>query len=153
MSATPLAPMPPAPPAPSPSQLARAAGAALASLLVLDAVWIGGVGPLLGVDFVHGVVPAVQRAPLAARPLPALLAYASMTAAVVRAALRRAVTPGLKGAACRAGEAGLYIYSIFEATNAFMFAAWPARAVLLDSAWGAALFGAAGAAAAAAAGW
>jgi uncharacterized membrane protein len=145
--------MPPAPASPSPAQLARAAGAALASLLVLDAVWIGAVGPLLGVDFVRGVVPAVQRAPLAARPLPALLAYASMTAAVVRAALRRGVTPGLKGAACRAGEAGLYIYSIFEATNAFMFSAWPARAVLLDSAWGAALFGAAGAAAAAAAGW
>ena len=156
MSATPLTTaMPPSSPPPSltPAQIAKAVAATVATLALLDAVWIGAVGPALGVDFVNGVIPAVTKGgTLVAKPVPALLAYASMTAAVVRSALRGGCR-GVKAAACRAAETGFYIYSVFEATNAFMFsAAWPARAVVLDSAWGAALFGAAGAAAAAAAG-
>lgn len=153
MSATPLTM--PASPGPSGSQLVRATAAALGTLLLLDGIWIPFVAPLVGVDFVNKIVPAIQGSPLKAKPVPALLAYASMTAAVVRSALRRVVGGGggPKGAAARAAETGLYVYSIFETTNAFMFSAWPTTAVVLDSAWGTALFGAAGAAAAKAAGW
>lgn len=124
--------------------LAKAAAAALATLLALDAAWIGALGPALGVDFFK-LIPAIQGGPLAARPV-GLLAYAPLTAAVVRSAL------GPGGGWRRSAEAGLYIYSVYELTNAFCFAAWPLAAVVGDTLWGAAMFGVAGAAAAWAAG-
>lgn len=151
MSSLPLMP----PPSPTASQLVRAAAAALGALVLLDGVWIPLVAPRLGVDFVNKIIPKIQGTPLKAKIVPALLAYTSMTAAVVRSALRRVAGGGTgpKGAALRAAETGLYVYSIFETTNGFMFSAWPTTAIILDSAWGTALFGAAGAAAAKAAGW
>jgi hypothetical protein len=157
---------------PAAPRVARAAAAALATILALDAAWIGYLGPALGVDFV-ALVQTIQRAPLAANPV-GLLAYVPLTAAIVRSAL------GPGGGWKRSAEAGLYIYrwgrgqgwtarrnqaaprprltrppsshSVYELTNAFCFAAWPVAAIVADSLWGAAMFGAAGAAAVWAAG-
>lgn len=124
--------------------VARAAAAALATTLALDAAWIGYLGPALGVDFFK-LIPLIQGAPLAARPL-GLLAYVPLTAAIVRSSL------GPAGGWRRSAETGLYIYSVYELTNAFCFAAWPVAAVVADTVWGAAMFGVAGAVASWAAG-
>ena len=112
MSSLPLMP----PPSPTASQLVRAAAAALGALVLLDGVWIPLVAPRLGVDFVNKIIPKIQGTPLKAKIVPALLAYTSMTAAVVRSALRRVAGGGggPKGAALRAAETGLYVYSIFR---------------------------------------
>ncbi|CAK0771938.1 hypothetical protein CVIRNUC_003912 [Coccomyxa viridis] len=102
--------------------------ASLITLLVLDAIWMKGIAPALGVDY-FAVVKTIQNADVAWRPI-GLIAYLIMGWAATFLAYNWVDSARI----------GLAIYGVFDFTSTFMYHGWTVKVAVLDCMWGTLLY-------------
>ena len=99
------------------------------TMFLLDLVWILGISKyIFGLDY-FGTLEGIQGSSLAGRPF-GLVAYLSLT----YAASILASTP------YEAAQQGFVIYSVYDATTAYIFHGWTYKIAILDTIWGTILF-------------
>lgn len=99
------------------------------SMFLLDLVWILGISKyIFGLDY-FATLENIQGASVAGRPF-GLVAYLSLTyaAAII------ASTPW------EAAQQGFVIYSVYDATSAYIYNGWTYKIAILDTIWGTLLF-------------
>lgn len=124
-----------------------AVGATAGSMLLMDAMYLFGMGPAW-----NRLAVAVSGQPIGGRGVrlwAPLMAYG----ALVFAAVRFVVQPALRSAVATppsvfaSGAAlGIAMYAVFDGTNAVLFAQWPLSLAIVDILWGGLLIGASSAA-------
>ncbi len=113
--------------------------AALATIAVLDGLWLGLVARDL---YKSGMGDLMNDSP---RLVPAALFYLLYPAGLVFL-LATAGTPTLGGLVLRGAVIGLMAYGAYDLTNLAVIKGFPARLAVIDMAWGTFLSAAAGAA-------
>lgn len=99
------------------------------SMFLLDLVWILGISKyIFGLDY-FATLENIQGASVAGRPF-GLVAYLSLT----YAAAIMASTPW------EAAQQGFVIYSVYDATSAYIYNGWTYKIAILDTIWGTLLF-------------
>jgi uncharacterized membrane protein len=98
-------------------------------LLSLDVVYFTFVQ-----QYMRSVIQTIQRSPLQLNWKYALLCYALLALGLHRFILL-AQRPALE-----AFLLGVFVYGVYETTNAALFKQWPLPLVLLDTLWGGILF-------------
>ena len=109
--------------------------AAIATLLILDFIWIG-INKRLYAKLVQGV----QGAPMRVRLPGAIVAYSAMVAGLIFIAVPLAARDTSESKLLRAlkygGLFGLIVYAIYNGTNYAIFGNYSLGMALLDTAWG-----------------
>lgn len=105
------------------------------AMLALDLVWLR-----VRASMYQASVRDVQGQPLRIRAGWAAAAYLIMVASIPAVAVPAAHRATLPAAALSGAMLGLAVYGVFNATNAAIFADYPARMALQDTLWGTTLF-------------
>lgn len=105
--------------------------AAAATMLGMDAVWLGVAAdllyrPLLGDILLPGF-----------RPVPAILFYVLYVSGIVIFAIKPALATGRwSGAAGKGALFGFFCYATYDLTNQATLKTWPATVTIVDMGWG-----------------